>query len=61
MADQGTVVRGLAAGFSAVDALRRHDAYPFLQASGDLLLTGPTQTNVNDLIFIFVEPLQKPL
>ena len=57
MADQGTVARGLAAGFSAVNALRRHDAYPFLQASGDLLLTGPTQTNVNDLIFIFVEPL----
>lgn len=55
MADQGTVARGLAAGFSAVDSLRRHDAYPFLQASGDLLLTGPTQTNVNDLIFIFVE------
>lgn len=35
--------------------LRRHDAYPFLQATGDLLVSGPTQTNVNDLIFVWVE------
>lgn len=55
MADQGTVARGAAVGFSAADHLRRHDAYAFLQATNDLLLTGPTQTNVNDLIFIFVE------
>lgn len=55
MADQATVARGAAAGLSAADHLRRHDAYAFLQATNDLLLTGPTQTNVNDLIFIFVE------
>jgi len=53
--DQGTVARGAAAGLSAATALRHHDAYPFLQATADLLLTGPTQTNVNDLVFIFVE------
>lgn len=53
--DQGTVARGAAAGLSAATALRHHAAYPFLQATTDLLLTGPTQTNVNDLIFIFVE------
>jgi glycerate 2-kinase len=57
MADSGTVARGAAAGLNATDHLRRHDAYPFLQATDDLLVTGPTQTNVNDLIFIFVEPL----
>ncbi|MEZ4716633.1 MAG: hypothetical protein R2851_11185 [Caldilineaceae bacterium] len=28
--------------------------YPFLAATGDLLTTGPTQTNVNDLVFVFV-------
>jgi hydroxypyruvate reductase len=55
--DSGTVARGAAAGLTAADYLRRHDAYPFLQATDDLLVTGPTQTNVNDLIFIFVEPL----
>lgn len=55
MADQGTVARGGASGLSAADHLRRHDAYGFLQVTNDLLRTGPTQTNVNDLIFIFVE------
>lgn len=55
LADSQTVARGEAVGLGAMDYLRRHDAYPFLQATNDLLLTGPTQTNVNDLIFIFVE------
>lgn len=53
--DGETVARGRAAGLNAVVALRRHDAYPYLRATGDLLLTGPTQTNVNDLIFVWVE------
>ncbi len=53
--DGNTVQRGSALGLHAADYLRRHDAYPFLQATNDLLITGPTQTNVNDLIFIFVE------
>ena len=47
--------RGRALGLDAADHLRRHDAYPFLKATNDLLVTGPTQTNVNDLIFVFVE------
>ncbi|MCB0186599.1 MAG: glycerate kinase, partial [Caldilineaceae bacterium] len=55
MADSGTVARGAAAGLSATDHLRAHNAYPFLQATHDLLRTGPTQTNVNDLIFVFIE------
>ena len=55
LADSQTVARGEVVGLGAMDYLRRHDAYPFLQATNDLLLTGPTQTNVNDLIFIFVE------
>ena len=56
MADSGTVQRGAAASMSAAEHLRRHDAYPFLSASNDLLRSGPTQTNVNDLIFVFVNP-----
>lgn len=55
IADHTTVARGRALGLDAEDALRRHDAYPYLQAVGDLLVTGPTQTNVNDLIFVFVQ------
>ena len=54
LSDSGTVARGRARGLNARDHLRRDDAYPFLQATNDLLLTGPTQTNVNDLIFVFV-------
>jgi hydroxypyruvate reductase len=54
LVDAATVARGRAAGLDAAAHLTRNDAYPFLEASGDLLRTGPTQTNVNDLIAIFV-------
>jgi hydroxypyruvate reductase len=54
LADAETVARGRAAGLDAAAHLAGNDAYPFLQASGDLLRTGPTQTNVNDLIAVFV-------
>jgi hydroxypyruvate reductase len=57
IADSGTVARGELAGLSAADHLRRHDAYPYLRAAGDLLLTGPTRTNVNDLLFVFVQEM----
>lgn len=57
LADAETVARGEAAGLSAADYLRRHDAYPFLQATNDLLRSGPTQTNVNDLMFVFVQKM----
>lgn len=54
LADGGTVARGAAAGLDAAAHLRNHNAYPFLLATHDLLRTGPTQTNVNDLMFVFV-------
>jgi hydroxypyruvate reductase len=57
LVDGGTVARGAALGCSAAQALRSHDAYPFLQATGDLLRSGPTQTNVNDLIVTLVEAI----
>jgi glycerate 2-kinase len=53
--DGTTVARGERNGLLALDYLRRHDAYPYLAAVNDLLLTGPTRTNVNDLLFVFVE------
>ena len=55
IADGSTVARGVGLGLDAESHLRAHDAYPYLEAVGDLLLTGPTQTNVNDLVFVFVD------
>lgn len=54
-ADGGSVERARRAGRGAEDALRRNDAHPFLRASGDLLVTGPTGTNVNDLVVVLLE------
>ncbi|MER2599689.1 MAG: DUF4147 domain-containing protein [Caldilineales bacterium] len=54
LADAGTVGRGAALGLDAETHLAGNDAYPFLTASGDLLRSGPTQTNVNDLLALFV-------
>ncbi len=55
LVDGGTVVRGLALGLDAASYLRRHDAYTYLDATGGLLRTGPTRTNVNDLVLVVVE------
>ncbi|MEA3337143.1 MAG: glycerate kinase [Chloroflexota bacterium] len=54
LVDSTTVKRGHVAGMPAGKYLAGNDAYPFLQAVGDMLITGPTQTNVNDLIMAFV-------
>ena len=54
----GAVVTGESAqraellGLSAADHLSRNDAYTFFDALDDLIRTGPTATNVNDLIFL---------
>ena len=57
-ADGGTVARGREAGMDAREALRRNDAWPFLRAAGDLIVTGPTGTNVNDVIVVLVAPAE---
>jgi glycerate-2-kinase len=54
MVDGETTARGRAAGLEARDALERNDAHAFLRASGDLVVTGPTGTNVNDLVLVLV-------
>ncbi|MHB1295858.1 MAG: glycerate kinase type-2 family protein [Anaerolineae bacterium] len=54
LADGGTVRRAAALGRDARRHLHENDAYPFFNALGDLLLTGPTRTNVNDLTLVFV-------
>jgi glycerate 2-kinase len=49
-----TVARGRALGLDPFAALAANDSYPYLAALGDLVITGPTNTNVNDLVFAFV-------
>jgi hydroxypyruvate reductase len=39
-------------GLEAAEHLSRNNAYPFFEALGDLLMTGPTGTNVNDLVLL---------
>ena len=36
--------------------LRENDAYHALQATGGLIVTGPTGTNVNDLAMLLLRP-----
>ncbi len=49
-----TLRRGEELGLDLDHALANNDAYPYFAALGDLLKTGPTDTNVNDLAFGFV-------
>ncbi len=48
--DGGTVARGAAAARDAAAALAAADSGGFLEATGDLLHTGPTGTNVGDVV-----------
>ncbi|MDE2235531.1 MAG: DUF4147 domain-containing protein [Gammaproteobacteria bacterium] len=50
LVDGGSVARGKDAGLDAAECLLRADAGAFLEASGDLVYTGPTGTNVMDLV-----------
>ena len=48
-ADWTTCTRAEQHGLHPREALERNDAYPFFERLGDLLITGPTQTNVMDV------------
>lgn len=50
LVDAGTLERGRDAGYDAAQCLQRAAAGDFLEGSGDLLHTGPTGTNVMDLV-----------
>jgi hydroxypyruvate reductase len=50
--DGGTVARARQQGLDAEAYLRNNDSYHFFKATGELTVTGPTNTNVNDLLFI---------
>jgi glycerate 2-kinase len=54
LADPFTVTRGKDAGMEAAEFLNRNDAYHFFEKTGDLLKTGPTNTNVMDVRLVLV-------
>lgn len=55
-ADGATVRRAQALGLDPAAHLDRNDSHPFFAALGDLVVTGPTRTNVNDLALVMVGP-----
>jgi glycerate 2-kinase len=54
-ADGFTLARARDLGLEASAYLARNDAYHFFEPLGDLIVTGPTRTNVNDLTLVLVE------
>lgn len=50
LVDGGTIARGEQTGLDAKRSLDQADAGTFLEASGDLVQTGPTGTNVMDIM-----------
>ncbi len=52
--DAASVERARQEGLDPLDFLSRNDSYPLLQKTGDLLVTGPTGTNVMDLLIALV-------
>ena len=49
-----SLTRGLSSGLKARAYLGAHDSYSYFQALGDLVITGPTLTNVNDIRAILI-------
>ncbi len=54
--DGGTLDRAREQGRNPLVDLRRNDSYHFLAVAGDLLVTGPTGTHVNDVVLALVLP-----
>jgi hydroxypyruvate reductase/glycerate 2-kinase len=54
LADAGTLPRAASARLDPAIHLQRHDAYPLFEATGDLLRTGLTGTNVMDVRVLLI-------
>lgn len=54
--DGHSLARGRAAGIDPGACLLDNDSYTFLKGNGDLLVTGPTGTNVMDIQVTIVRP-----
>lgn len=59
VADGETVDRARSQGLNPRQHLRDNNAYPFFKALDDLLITGPTNTNVMDLRLVLVDAQDK--
>jgi glycerate 2-kinase len=55
LVDNNTVQRAKTMSLNPKAHLENNDAYPFFQKLGDLLITGPTHTNVMDVRIILVD------
>lgn len=53
--DGTTLQRARKAGLDAGQTLENHDAYPFFKSLDDLVITGPTNTNVMDLNILLIQ------
>jgi hydroxypyruvate reductase len=52
--DSGTAARGREHGVDARAALDRNDSHTFFRATGKLVVTGPTGTNVGDVVLVLL-------
>ena len=57
--DPSSLARAMALGVRARDRLADNDGYGFFSALSDLVVTGPTRTNVNDFRAILIETATK--
>ena len=55
-----TLERAKIAGLDAGTLLERNDSYDFFAATLDLVVTGPTRTNVNDVRAILITDKENP-
>jgi hydroxypyruvate reductase len=55
IADHTTISRARSMGLDPKAHLENNDAYPFFKKLGDLLITGPTHTNVMDVRILLVD------
>jgi glycerate-2-kinase len=52
--DGSTTARGVRLGLSPEDFLLRNDSHGFFKRLEDLVITGPTGTNVNDIVIAVI-------
>ena len=55
IADGRTMARAKTRNLDPLDYLKRNDAYHFFQPLDDLIITGPTRTNVSDVYMILIK------
>ena len=59
VADGTTIERAMRNGLDVKSFLDENDSYPFFKKLDDLIITGPTGTNVNDIMIAIVEGVKQ--